>query len=187
MSGIYSFHPLVHAWSHDRLSHEQQLASCSLAVELLSNSITFNFGSEEYAFHQTLIPHIKTTEKCRTTMGIELGYDDRQCTNFGLVFDEAGNWKEVEKLWVQVLLRRKRVLGNEHPDTLTSMSKLASTYWNQGQWKEAEEVDVQVLHMRKRVIGEEHPDTLTSKSDVASTYRNQGWWKEAEELEVQVL
>jgi Tetratricopeptide repeat len=29
----------------------------------------------------------------------------------------------------------------EHPDTLTSMGNLASTYWNQGQWAEAEELE----------------------------------------------
>src|SRR3954469_21221439 len=29
-------------------------------------------------------------------------------------------------------------LGAEHPDTLTSMANLASTYRNQGRWKEAE-------------------------------------------------
>jgi hypothetical protein len=31
---------------------------------------------------------------------------------------------------------RKRVLGVEHPDTLTSMGNLASTYKNQGRWKQ---------------------------------------------------
>ena len=35
----------------------------------------------------------------------------------------------------------KRMLGAEHPDTLTSMANLASTYRNQGRWKEAEELD----------------------------------------------
>jgi hypothetical protein len=38
-----------------------------------------------------------------------------------------------------------RVLGQEHPDRLTSMANLASTFWNQGQWKEAEEPEVQVM------------------------------------------
>ena len=48
---------------------------------------------------------------------------------------------------------RKRVLGEEHPDTLTSMANLASTYRNQGRWKEAEELEVQVMETRKRVLG----------------------------------
>jgi len=79
---------------------------------------------------------------------------------------------------------RKRVLGPEHPDTLTSMANLALTYTDQGRWKEAEELGVQVLETKKRVIGPEHPSTLTSMANLASTYRNQGRWKEAEELGV---
>ncbi|KAL2859126.1 tetratricopeptide repeat protein, partial [Aspergillus lucknowensis] len=61
---------------------------------------------------------------------------------------------------VRVMETRKHVLGPEHPDTLTSMANLASTYWNQGQWKEAEELEVQVMETRKHVLGPEHPDTL---------------------------
>jgi tetratricopeptide (TPR) repeat protein len=78
--------------------------------------------------------------------------------------------------------RIERVLGAEHPDTLTSMNNLALTYRNQGRWKEAEELNVQVMEMRKRVLGTEHPDTLTSMNNLASTYQNLGKWKEAEKL-----
>ncbi|KAH8708390.1 kinesin light chain [Phaeosphaeriaceae sp. PMI808] len=92
-----------------------------------------------------------------------------------------------EELFVHVMEMRKRVLGDEHPDTLTSMANLASTYRNQGRWKEAEELEVQVIETSARVLGDEHPDTLTSMANLASTYRNQGRWKEAEELEVQVM
>src|SRR5947207_15189382 len=68
----------------------------------------------------------------------------------------------------------KRVLGEEHAYTLSSMANLASTFWNQGRWKEAEELDVQVMETFKRVVGAEHPSTLTSTANLASTYRNQG-------------
>jgi hypothetical protein len=39
----------------------------------------------------------------------------------------------------------KKVLGQEHGHTLTSMSNLGSTYRRQGRWKEAEELEVQVM------------------------------------------
>ncbi|CAN9196253.1 unnamed protein product [Alternaria alternata] len=98
-----------------------------------------------------------------------------------------GRYKEAEELLVEVIETRKRVLADEHPDTLTSMNNLASTYSNQGRWNEAEELEVQVLQTRKRVLSDEHPDTLTSMNNLALTYRNQGRWNEAEELEVQVI
>ncbi|KAI9715684.1 MAG: hypothetical protein M1812_005836 [Candelaria pacifica] len=78
-------------------------------------------------------------------------------------------------------------LSNEHPDTLSSMAYLASTYQNQGRWKEAENLEVQVMNTSKRVLGDEHPDTLSSMANLAITYWNQGRWKEAEDLEVQVM
>jgi hypothetical protein len=67
----------------------------------------------------------------------------------------------------------KKVLGDEHPNTLTSMANLASTYWNQGRWKEAEELQVLVTEARKSVLGEGHPDTLTSMVNLAYTLRSQ--------------
>ena len=55
---------------------------------------------------------------------------------------------------------RKKLLGAEHPSTLTSMGNLASTYLNKGRWNEAEQLDVQVMEMRKKLLDAEHPDTL---------------------------
>jgi len=79
-------------------------------------------------------------------------------------------------------LSRKRVLGTEHPDTLSSMANLASTFWNQGRWKEAEELEVQVMETSLRVLGAEHPDTLTSMNNLSFTRKEQGRTAEAIEL-----
>jgi tetratricopeptide (TPR) repeat protein len=98
-----------------------------------------------------------------------------------------GRFEEAEGLQVQVMQTRKRVLTDEHPDTLLSMGDLALTYWNQGRWKEAEELFVQVMQTSKKVLTDEHPDMLLSIANLAATYSNQGRWKEAEELEVQVM
>ncbi|KAJ9131272.1 Kinesin light chain [Coniochaeta hoffmannii] len=102
-------------------------------------------------------------------------------------FDYQGQWKDTEDFLDQATKVRRELLGEEHPDTLTSMAKLASTYRNQGRWKEAESLGVQVMEARKRVLGEEHPSTLTSMANLASTYRYQGRWKEAEWLFGQVI
>ena len=73
---------------------------------------------------------------------------------------------------------RKRVLGQEHPDTLASMANLASTYQNQGRWKEAEELFVQVMETFKRVLGQEHPSTLTSMAYLATYAASTILWSE---------
>jgi hypothetical protein len=64
----------------------------------------------------------------------------------------------------------RRVLGEEHPDTLTSMGNLADTYRHQGRWKEAEELALQVLEKQTKVLGHSHPDTLATASWVARSF-----------------
>ena len=70
---------------------------------------------------------------------------------------------------MRVMTTRKRILGEEHPDTLISMDNLASIYRDQGRLKEAENLEVQVMEVRKRVLGEDHPDTQTSMINLALT------------------
>lgn len=68
-----------------------------------------------------------------------------------------------------------RALGEEHPDTLTSMDNLALTYLGQGKLHEAAELGKKAWEARKRTLGEEHPDTLTSSmSNLAKIYEGLG-------------
>lgn len=59
------------------------------------------------------------------------------------------------------------------PDTLSSMSNLASAFWHQARWEKAESLFVHAMETSKSVLGEGHPETLSSMN-LASTYRNQG-------------
>jgi tetratricopeptide (TPR) repeat protein len=98
-----------------------------------------------------------------------------------------GQYEKAMELFEQVTQSRKRVLGDEHLETLASMNNLASTYMSQGQWNYAQELQVQAMQTMKRVLGNEHPDTLTSMNNLALTHMNQGQWKDAEELLVQAV
>ncbi|KAF9474122.1 hypothetical protein BDN70DRAFT_778912, partial [Pholiota conissans] len=60
-----------------------------------------------------------------------------------------------------------QLLGDNHPETLTSMANLASTYQRQGHWKEAEELQVELVKKRKQWLGEDHPDTVRSMKTLA--------------------
>jgi hypothetical protein len=50
-----------------------------------------------------------------------------------------------------VLGVRRRVLGEEHPDTLTSARNLASSLSDQGKYAEAEQINREVLGVERRV------------------------------------
>ena len=81
-----------------------------------------------------------------------------------------GQLEDTERLQTQAVGLRRSLLGTDHPDTLTSMANLASTYRNQGRWEEAEKLEVQVLETSKTKLGADHPHTLTSMANLASTY-----------------
>ena len=61
-----------------------------------------------------------------------------------------------------VMEKSKYLLGEEHPDTLSSMAHLATTYRDQRKWKETEALQVLVMEKSKHLLEEEHFDTLTS-------------------------
>ena len=57
----------------------------------------------------------------------------------------------------------KRVLGTEHPSTLTSMNNLAFTWKRQGRDKEAIALMKECMRLRERVLGLDHPFTSSSR------------------------
>ena len=78
------------------------------------------------------------------------------------------------KLDEQTLEVRERVLGPEHPSTLTSRANLAIGYRAAGRNDDAVRLDEQTLEARERVLGSEHPDTLESRNNLARGYRDAG-------------
>ena len=63
---------------------------------------------------------------------------------------------------MQVMETRKRVLGLEHPDTLTSMNNLAWKFWSLDLKKEAIQLMSEVVQYRQKKIGSDHPNTVQS-------------------------
>jgi hypothetical protein len=85
-----------------------------------------------------------------------------------------------------VLSDRERILGDEHPDTLTARANLAGSYRSAGRTPEAIELQQRVLSDRERILGDEHPDTLTARANLAGSYRSAGRTPEAIELQERV-
>jgi YD repeat-containing protein len=73
----------------------------------------------------------------------------------------------------------ERLLGPEHPDTLTSRNNLAYAYRSAGRLGEAIPLYEQTLADRERLLGPEHPDTLTSRNNLAYAYESAGRLDEA--------
>jgi hypothetical protein len=59
------------------------------------------------------------------------------------------------------------VLGDDHPETLTSASRLAADLRALGEYQQARALDEDTLARRRRVLGDDHPDTLISANNLA--------------------
>src|SRR6266704_145798 len=97
-----------------------------------------------------------------------------------------GEYQAARELGEDTLARRRRVLGEDHPDTLTSADNLAfSLQGVRGQ--AARELGEDTLARRRRVLGEDHPDTLTSADNLAMILGRVGEEQAARELAEDIL
>ena len=82
---------------------------------------------------------------------------------------------------------QKRILGNEHPDTLNTMINLAICYRAAGKYDDAEAIYLKVIEVQKRVLGEEHSFTQTAINNLGVVYSAHHKDKQAEEMYARVL
>ena len=86
-----------------------------------------------------------------------------------------------------LLADQERVLGADHPDTLTTRNSLAIAYRDAGRTAEAITLHEQTLADRERVLGADHPDTLNTRNNLATAYQDAGRTAEAITLHEQAL
>jgi hypothetical protein len=67
--------------------------------------------------------------------------------------------------------RYRRVLGDDHPDTLRTASNLANDLADLGEVQAARDLDQDTLDRYRRVLGDDHPDTLRTASNLATDLR----------------
>ncbi|KAA6412486.1 MAG: hypothetical protein FRX48_03477 [Lasallia pustulata] len=183
----YSIHPLVHSWSRDRMANSAVMKWAASANAILAGSVCSCKRHSSQTYYRKLVPHINAYYQFVKASQVATLSKDDECVMYGKVFQENGNWDRAEVFYKSAIEMRTRLLGTEHPGTLSSMRNLASTYLDQGWWNEAEKLEVQVLEIRKRVLGAEHLAAVASMNNMSLTYSDQGLWKEAEKLGVQVL
>ena len=73
-------------------------------------------------------------------------------------------------MYIDCLNKKKEILGENHPDTLSFMNNLALLYKKQGKYDKAEPLYIDCLNKNKEIIGENHPDTLSSMNSSAILY-----------------
>jgi tetratricopeptide (TPR) repeat protein len=126
-----------------------------------------------------LVSHSRAQAECGYVGDVLRGRLSSELTNY---FWHAGLYGEGVEAARLALAALERVLGLEHPDTLSSVNNLAALLRTQGKYAEAEPLRQRALEAQERVLGSEHPYTLTSVNNLAILLEGQGKYGEAEPL-----
>ncbi|MFC8275460.1 tetratricopeptide repeat protein [Streptomyces sp. NPDC057271] len=105
----------------------------------------------------------------------------------GLSLGRLGRWHEAEGVHRSVVEDRRRVLGPDHPDTLTSGYELGFTLSRLARPADALREFGRVAEARERVLGADHPDTLAARQETAYVLGRLGRHVEAHEVYAGVL
>ncbi len=96
--------------------------------------------------------------------------------------EARGAYGKAAELWQKVLAWSERTLGPDHPDTITTLSRLGGMFQVQGRFEEAELLYKRVLTNHEKTLGPEHIETGVSITSLAVIYVNLGRYGQAEPL-----
>ncbi|MGH3156065.1 MAG: tetratricopeptide repeat protein, partial [Streptosporangiaceae bacterium] len=162
-------HRLTMRVARERQAHDGSLAGLGAGAAGLLAAVTRSLAQpwqnrpaardaigQVMALHEHLAPHLSDADAALTETLLRLrGWAIWCLLTLGDSFTQAIGYGTA------LLADRERVLGDTHPDTLTSRSNLASAYQEAGRVAEAIPLFERTLADRERVLGDTHPDTLT--------------------------
>ena len=105
----------------------------------------------------------------------------------GNTYYDLGLYPQAQQQMERAVELRRRFLGEQHLDTLTSMHQLAGLYIFEGKYQPAEQLFTKVIEARRRTLGPKHLDTLDAMGDLALLYSEEGKYALAEPLSIEVL
>jgi CHAT domain-containing protein len=101
--------------------------------------------------------------------------------NLGELYRSQGKRSEAEGMYQAALEIRKEKLGENHPDTASTMNALALLYQAQGRYADAEQLCRRSLEIRRGVLGENHRAVAYTLATLAWNLRIQHKYAEAEQ------
>jgi Tetratricopeptide repeat/NB-ARC domain len=147
-------HRLVQAVVKDEMSRTELMAFRGMTVDICDQSFPQEWNNETRALCRCYVgqvmgplidPEASETEKSANVMA-----------RLGLFLGDDGKVIDSERVLEKSLKICTRILGAEHPATLTSMNNLANTYSDQGRTGEAAALEKQWQSARTNRRGEEN-------------------------------
>jgi non-specific serine/threonine protein kinase/serine/threonine-protein kinase len=129
----------------------------------------------------------KGSDKIHETLGDRPAVRARLTGIMGRVYRALGLYEPAAGLLEEALACRRTVLGEKHPETLSSLQELAHLRWRQGRYAESESLYVAAVAAERHVLGADNAQTLRSLGGLARLYSDQGRYAEAESLTLVVI
>ena len=143
------------------------------ALNVLANAYLGEgrFAEAERVFSQ-LLPRLRADDMMKA----------RVLNNLGVVYDETERRPEALSYYREAFLTAQRLVGPEHPLTLSFMKNVGGAYEELGDYAQGEAMTSQVMEIERRVLGPAHPETLITTVNLAEMYLNEGKYAQAESL-----
>jgi tetratricopeptide (TPR) repeat protein/tRNA A-37 threonylcarbamoyl transferase component Bud32 len=100
----------------------------------------------------------------------------------GSTYLDLGSLTEAQRELERAVDVRRRLLGEQHKDTLESLNSLANVLQEQGRYPQAEALNTEILAIERRTLGDQHRDTLSGMNSLASVFRSEGKYDPAAAL-----
>ncbi|KFY28037.1 hypothetical protein V491_00670 [Pseudogymnoascus sp. VKM F-3775] len=178
--GAFEMHRLVQLSTRKWVELNGQLEKWrSEAIKVIERLFpSGNYGT--WPDCQTLLPHVGAIMPSKAINQQDLLGIAAINTRLGWYYVQKGEYIQAESSLQEAIVLSERDLGANHPDTLPSVSNLASLLQRQGRYQEAELLNRRALEGYERELGVDHLDTLTSVDNLALLLQSQGRYQEAE-------
>src|SRR6266545_940405 len=181
-------HRLLQTVVRAALDAGDETAWAAAAVRLLRAG--FPLDSHEVATWpdcERLLPHALAAAENGQRLDGELEACFFLLNEAGVYLRSRGQYQLARELHEQALVGCRRVLGDDHPDTLSTMNYLAVTRRALSDLQGARDLHEQTLAARRRVLGDDHSGTLMSMYNLAVTLTDLGDLQGARDLHEQTL
>ena len=186
-AAMVTAHRLVMRVIRERLArHDRLTATCQAAAAALdARAESLEQAWRDRPARRDLVEQILAVHEHSASCSGEVG-SDLSRTMLGLrgravwfLLDLGDSAARAIQVGEALLADRERVLGPDHPDTLTSRNNLGEAYRMAGRAAEAIPLHERALADQARISGPDDPDTLTCRNNLANAYQEAGRAAEA--------
>jgi tetratricopeptide (TPR) repeat protein len=102
-------------------------------------------------------------------------------------YSASGRHDQASPLAEHVLSCRRRILGDEHPDTLLAAQQVANNLGNAGHHRQSLQINQHLLAHRRRILGDDNRYTLAAANNLGENLRALGEVDQARAIHEDVL